>query len=138
MNDEQQHHQELMAGISRQMKPILDDSQQAVYIYLDDIHKVCNEKFASLLGYRSAEEWAKVEDPFPQVFVDRSSQEVLVNAYRQAMEKLTSSSINVTWKKKSAGTVDTQVVLVPIAYNDHLFALHYISQVDNNIPNMRS
>ena len=119
-------HEELIAGISKQMKSVLDSSQQAVYIYLDNIHKVCNKKFASLLGYSSPEEWAKVEDAFEE-FVDRGSQETLVNAYNQAMEKYIPSSIKVTWKKKSGGTVATSVMLVPIEYDDHLFALHFIS-----------
>jgi len=126
MKDEQMHHEELIAGITRQMRSILDSSQQAIYIYLDDIHKVCNEKFAALLGYRSPEEWAKVEDAFPE-FVDPGSQEVLVNAYQQAMDKFIPANIKVVWKKKSGGTVATSVVLVPIAYEDHIFALHYIS-----------
>ena len=59
--------------------------------------------------------------------VERSSQETLVNAYNQAMEKFIPSNINVTWKKKSGGTVVTSVVLVPIAYDDHIFALHFVS-----------
>jgi PAS domain-containing protein len=126
MINEQSRHEELIAGISKQMKSILDSSQQAVYIYLDDIHKVCNGKFASLLGYRSPEEWAKVEDPL-EATVERSSQETLVNAYNQAMEKFIPSNIKVTWKKKSGGTVVTSVVLAPIAYDDHIFALHFVS-----------
>ena len=126
MESEQLHHEELIAGISKQMKSILGSSQQAVYIYLDNIHKVCNRKFATLLGYRSPEEWAKVEDAF-EVFVDQGSQETLASAYNQAMEKLIPSTILVTWKKKMGGTVGTTVVLVPIAYEDHLFALHFIS-----------
>lgn len=126
MEHEALNHEELVAGISKQMKTILDSSQQAVYIYLDNIHKVCNAKFATLLGYRSPEEWAKVEDAFEE-FVDRGSQETLVTAYNQAMEKFIPASIKVTWKKKTGGTVATSVMLIPIAYNDHLFALHFIS-----------
>jgi PAS domain-containing protein len=126
MTNEQSRHEELIAGISKQMKSILDTSQQAVYIYLDDIHKVCNGKFASLLGYRSPEEWAKDEN-LMEATVERSSQETLVNAYNQAMEKFIPSNIKVTWKKKSGGTVVTSVVLVPIEYDDHIFALHFVS-----------
>jgi hypothetical protein len=126
MSHEDQHHQELIKGISMQMKTILDHSQQAIYIYLDDIHKVCNEKFASLLGYNSAEEWAKLQDPF-ETLVEQSSQEILVKSYRLAMEKYVPSSIKVTWKKKSGGTVSTSVAMVPIAFEDHIFALHFIS-----------
>jgi len=126
MINEQSRHEELIAGISKQMKSILDSSQQAVYIYLDDIHKVCNGKYSSLLGYRSPEEWAKVEDPV-EATVDRSSQETLVKAYNQTMEKFIPSNIKVTWKKKSGGTVVTSVVMVPIAFDDHFFALHFVS-----------
>jgi hypothetical protein len=43
------------------------------------------------------------------------------------MEKLIPANIKVTWKKKTGGTVATSVVLVPIEYDDHLFALHFIS-----------
>ncbi len=67
-----------------------------------------------------------MEDAFAE-FVDPGSQETLVNAYRQAMEKLIPANIKVTWKKKTGGTVATSVVLVPIEYDDHLFALHFIS-----------
>ncbi|MFZ0532522.1 MAG: hypothetical protein WAM09_05030 [Anaerolineales bacterium] len=126
MINEQSRHEELIAGISKQMKSILDSSQQAIYIYLDDIHKVCNGKYSSLLGYRSPEEWAKVEDPV-EATVDRSSQETLVKAYNQTMEKFIPSNIKVTWKKKSGGTVVTSVVMVPIAFDDHFFALHFVS-----------
>ena len=126
MTTEQERHEALISGISKQMKSILDSSQQAIYIYLDDIHKLCNAKYASLLGYRSPEEWAELVDPL-QATVVQGSQETLVKAYNQAMEKLIPSTIQVTWKKKTGGTVGTTVVLVPIAYDDHLFALHFIS-----------
>ena len=124
--NEQKHHEELVEGFYNQLKEIFDSSKQAIYLYLDDSHKVCNKKFAEMHGFSSPEEWAKVEDAF-EVFVDQGSQETLASAYNQAMEKLIPSTIQVTWKKKMGGTVDTTVVLVPIAYDDHLFALHFIS-----------
>jgi len=37
------------------------------------------------------------------------------------------STIDLTWKKKSGGTVDSTVILVPVAYDGHLFALHFLS-----------
>jgi hypothetical protein len=33
----------------------------------------------------------------------------------------------VTWKKKNGGTVNTTVILVPMAYAGHLFAVHFVS-----------
>jgi len=54
----EEHHVELVQGISEQLKTILDKSEQAIYVYLDDTHKTCNKKFASLLGYNSVKQWA--------------------------------------------------------------------------------
>ena len=60
-------------------------------------------------------------------FVAEKSQETLVTNYRKAMDKMVGSTFPITWRKKSGGTVDTTVILVPISYEGHLFALHFIS-----------
>ena len=127
--DAHQHHEELVKGIFEQLKDIFDSSEQAVYLYLDDVHKVCNKKFASLLGYKSPDEWSKKEISFTDLFVDEKSQRDLVSAYQNAMEKSIGSTINVTWKRKDGKQVKTTVILVPISYHGHMFALHFISEM---------
>lgn len=127
--DEHQHHEELIAGVSKEYKDILEGSGQAIYIYLDDNHKVCNEKFAQLLGFSSAEEFAKTHDPFAQNFVEEESQHTLVSAYTDAMEKMVASQNKIVWKKKTGESVATQVILVPIAHAGHIFALHFVSEL---------
>lgn len=128
MTSEQQHHEDLVSGFYNQLKEIFDSSEQAIYLYLDDNHKVCNEKFAKMQGYSTPEEWAKVENPL-EAGVDKSSQAAVVSAYRKAMEKLSASKIDVTLKKKTGETFDASIIMVPVAYQGHLFALHYIDQV---------
>lgn len=126
MKTEDQHHQELIKGIEEQYKEILDSSQQAIYIWLDEECMVCNAKFATLLGYASANELSQTKGAFLENFVVEPSQAVLANAYNDAMSKKISSTFSLTWKKKSGGTVLTRANLVPVAFGDHLFALHFI------------
>jgi len=38
MESEQSYREELIAGISKQMKTIHDFSKRVIYVYLDDIH----------------------------------------------------------------------------------------------------
>ena len=97
-----------------------------MYLYLDDTHKACNSKFAALLGYKSPKEWAEVKGAL-EPFVAEKSQETLSSTYWNAMNKMIASKIPVTWKKKNGGTVDTNVILVPMAYAGHLFAVHFVS-----------
>jgi PAS domain-containing protein len=122
------HHEELVKGFLEQSKTIFDSSRQGVYLYLDDAHKTCNKNFAALLGYKSVAEWEKQEGPFTALFADGKSQKSLVSAYQNAMEKLIGSTINVTWKRKDGKRVKTTVILVPMSYRGHLFALHFISK----------
>ncbi len=121
-------HKKLISGIQKQLKVILDHSDQAVYAYVDDHHKICNKKFAALLGYKSPKEWAQVKDSFPQAFVAGKSHRALTNAYQNAMEKGAGSSTAITWKKKSGSTVSANVILVPMVHEGHLYALHFVSK----------
>lgn len=120
-------HEALVSGLYKQMKEIFEHSEQAMYLYLDDVHKACNKRFADLLGFESPKVWASVDNPFPIEFVASKSRQTLVSAYQDAMERFVGSTINVTWQTKSGRTVDTQVILVPIAYDGHLFALHFVT-----------
>ncbi len=118
-------HEILLDELREEYKRILDGSKQAIYVYLDNEHKICNEKFASLIGYKSLRDYETVEDPLSDVH--ESSVETLVNAYQNAMQKHIGSLIPVTWKKRAGGSVKSDVILVPIAFKGEMLALHYIT-----------
>lgn len=121
------HHQDLIGTLAQEYKELLTSSEQSIYIYLDDEHKICNKNFATLLGYESEKEWEKSHGSFPDLFVDEESQKTLVDAYQDAMEKGIGSKSEITWKKKDGKSVKSDVILVPIVFKGHLFALHFIS-----------
>jgi PAS domain-containing protein len=120
--------EEVLEDARKQLKDILDGSTQAIYVYLDDTHTICNQRFASLLGYGTAQEWEHVDMPFAETFVADQSQEALVFAYRNAVHQKIGATLDVTWKKKSGGQVITRVILVPISYENALLALHFITE----------
>ena len=120
------HHEELVKGLYQQMKPILEKSEQPIFIYLDDNHKACNNKFAAMLGYKSPQEWAEIGG-FLDVFVVERSRETLSTAYWNAMNKMVASTIQLTLMKKGGGTLETTMVLVPIFFSGHLFSVHFVT-----------
>jgi PAS domain S-box-containing protein len=125
--DEHKHHESLVQSLAKAYAEILGNSEQGMYFYLDDTHKICNSKFATLLGYESEDAWAKIDTSFPQTFVADESQETLITAFQDAMEKKIGSTNNITWKRKDGSTIPTEVILVPVAYEGHLLALHFVS-----------
>ena len=126
--DEHLHHEDLIKSLTEEYKELLENSEQGIYFYLDDVHKVCNKNFAELLGYDSENDWVNVTESFPEAFVAEVSQETLISAYQEAMEKGTGSVNKIVWKKKDGGSVDTKVILVPIVHKGHLFALHFVAK----------
>lgn len=128
MNGHNHNHEDLFLSLTEEYSDLLANSEQGIYIYLDDEHKVCNKKFATLLDYGSEDEWAKVGESFPVAFVADQSQETLVSAFQDAIEKGKGSTNKIIWKKKDGSTVSTQVILVPIAYEGHLLALHFVTK----------
>ena len=126
--DEQQHHEALVKGITEQMKPVLEKSEQAIYIYLDDNHKVCNKKFADLLGYKSPKEWADVEAPLSDVVEE--DQQSVINAYMNASEKMVASAIEVRAKNVKTGKiVKTRMIIAPVGHAGHVFTAHFFSKI---------
>jgi hypothetical protein len=120
-------HKQVISKVKERFADILNGSKQSVYIFLDDLNKVCNKRFATLLGYESPDDWAAVEKNFPEAFVVPKDRQVLVSAYQSAMNDLVGSTISITWRKKKGGEVPSTTILVPIGYGGHKMALHFIS-----------
>ena len=126
--DEQQHHEELVKGIAEEMKPVLEKSEQAIYIYLDDTHKICNKKFADLAGYESPKKWADTEAPLSDV-VEEDQQNV-VDAYMNASTKMTASTLEVRVKNiKTKKVVKTRMTIAPVGHAGHVFTVHFLSKI---------
>ena len=126
MQTAEEHHEELVKGLYDQMKPIMEGSEQPIFIYLDDNHKACNNKFASMLGFKSPQEWAEKQG-FLEVYVNEKSRETLSSAYWQAMEKKVASTIPMTWMKKDGATMDSTLILVPMFFKGHMFSVHFVT-----------
>ena len=128
MQTQEAHHEELVKGLYEQMKTVLDASEQPIFIYLDDNHKACNNKFSSLLGFQSPQEWAAVEG-FLEPYVAEKSRDTLMIAYWDAMKKMVASTSQITFVKKGGGEVNSTVVLVPMPFQGHHFAVHFLTNV---------
>jgi hypothetical protein len=129
MQTSDEHHEKLVKGLYDQMKPILDKSEQPIFIYLDDNHKACNDKLASMLGVKSAQEWAE-KPGFLDIYVAEKSRETLASAYWKAVEKMSASTIQLTLMKKDGKTMDSTMILVPMLFEGHMFAVHFLTSID--------
>lgn len=122
---EEIHHEHLIRELAEQFEPVLTNSPQAIYLYLDDTHKICNQKFADMLGYSSVKEW--VDNQFPIDDLIEEDQDKATQSYMKASENFQASTLPVTWVKKGGQRIHSTIVMVPITYQNEVFVLHFIS-----------
>ena len=122
------HHTTLIKGIASQLKPVLDKSPQGIYIYLDDEHKTCNQKFADMFGYGSVQEWEDVEAPLSDVVEE--DQDAVIAAYQEASEKMAAICVDVRVKNVKTGKIiNTRMIIAPITdTSTHVFTVHFFSR----------
>ena len=125
-----QQHEEWLAAIAIQLAPIFDHSKEGVYVYLDDQHKICNERLAKMWGYASAAEWAATPDFLESFVATQAGREQVSSNYHQHVHReLTAFRQQFAVRTKSGKTITCEVDTVPYAFGGQLFAYAFVRPV---------
>jgi len=79
-----------------------------------------------LLGFKSPVEWAKVTSSFLETFVAAKSRAGLMSAFWASRDTKAASVQPVTWVNKAGQSIESKVIMAPIMYDGHEFALHFV------------
>lgn len=123
---EEQHHEHLLKELTNQLQPMYNQSKQSIYLYLDDTHKSCNQKFADMLGYQSIDAW--VANEFPVEDIIEEDRDNAIQAFIKASENYTASCLSASWIKQDGTKIKTEMMLVPIPHKGEIFVLHFITE----------
>lgn len=120
------HHEHIIKELAEQLQPVLSKSPQAIYLYLDDEHKICNQKFADMLGYKSVKEWEDNEYPLDDVA--KEDQDKGVKAYMDASQNLKASSLKGNLIKKDGKKISVEIIMAPVSFKNEIFVIHFITE----------
>ncbi|HEY6957661.1 MAG TPA: hypothetical protein VI814_02435 [Candidatus Limnocylindria bacterium] len=122
-------HEEWLAAIAAQLAPIFENSKDGIYVYLDDRHKICNERLAHMWGYKDAAEWAAAPD-FLETFVATHADRVRVSTtYHQNVHReLSAYALRYTIRRKDGHKRVVETITVPYAYDGQLFAYTFVRE----------
>ena len=121
-------YETVVRELAEQFRPIMKQSPDGVYLWLDETHKVCNERLANLFGY-TVEEWCATE-PFLENFVAEEDRKVFSWNYHNRVATL---AFPVTFRfqglRKDGSTFAAETDMVPISYQGHAVAYHFVRQI---------
>jgi PAS domain S-box-containing protein len=117
-------HGEVMRELSEQFKPVMEQSPDGVYLWLDETHKACNERLAKLFGY-TVEEWCAAQ-PFLDNFVAEEDRGMFSWNYHKRVAALT---FPVTFRfrglRKDGSTFSAETDMIPVSHRGHAVAYHF-------------
>ena len=125
MKDE---HTDVIRELAEQFRPVMEQSPDGVYLWLDEAHKACNERLADLFGY-TADEWRKAE-PFLENFVAEEDRALYSWNYHNRVAAL---AFPVTFRfrglRRDSSTFSAETDMIPISCRGHAVAYHFVRQV---------
>jgi PAS domain S-box-containing protein len=121
-------HETALAELAEHLGPVLENSPDGVYLWLDEQHKVCSERLASMFGY-GVEEWQAVDD-FANTFIADESRGMYVWHYSHHVGGLQYPvSFRFRGKRKDGSTFDAETDMIPISHRGHAVAYHFVRRV---------
>ena len=125
--DQDQEHSKIMQELAKQFGPVLKSSPMGVYLYLDDNHKICNERLARMFGI-SAEEWAKTGS-FLDDFVDPRDQKLFAANYQHHIAQLTHPiTFEFRARRKDGTPFMAETDMIPISWHGKPVAYHFVRE----------
>lgn len=117
-----------IAELAEQLRPLLDESPDGVYLWLDESHKVCNARMAALHGM-TVEEWCRAE-PFLESFIAEADREQYAWNYHNRVRAL---AFPVTFRfhgrRKDGTTFAAETDMIPLTYREHVVAYHFVRAI---------
>ncbi len=115
--------------LAEHLAPIFEASPDAVYVWLDEEHWVCNERFAQLFGYDSPGELNDTPRLLQRI-VAEDDQSMFSWAYWNRVQALAFPvTFRFTGVRKDGTTCPVETDMIPLAYGGHTFAYHFVRKV---------
>jgi len=121
-------HEQILKEMLQQFQPVFDKSPFGVYLYLDDVHKVCNENMAKMFGLKK-QEWAATTT-FLADFVVEQDQEMFAGNYQHHIAGLTHPiTFRFHGKRKDGSMFLAETDMIPISWRGYPIAYHFVHEV---------
>ena len=122
-------HEVATKELAGHLRPLFDASPDGVYVWLDEEHWVCNQRFAELLGYDSPDELNDTPAFLQRMVHEDDQQHFSWNYWNrvQALAFPTTFRFRGTRKDGSAFLAETD--MIPFTYGGHTFAYHFVRNV---------
>jgi hypothetical protein len=125
---EEHEHVKILKEISEEFQPLFQKSPDGIYIYIDEVHKICSDRFAKMFGL-SVAEWQALEG-FVNKHVAQEDQALVISSYQKHIhENLTPARFHIKALRKDRSSFRAEVDMIPFPWHGEMLALHFVREV---------
>ena len=131
MVSQKQHdaeHEQILREMLEQFGPVFENSPNGVYLYLDDRHKICSERFAKMFGV-TTKEFSDIPNML-EAFVEEPDQEMVARNYQHHVAELRHPiTFRFHARRKDGTKFLAETDMIPICWRGNPVAYHFVREV---------
>lgn len=122
-------HERATAELAAHLAPVFDSSPDGVYIWLDEEHWMCNERFAEIFGYASPDELNDTPHLLQRLVHEDDQELVSWNYWNRVQPLAFPVTFRFRGKRKDGSACLVETDMIPVSYGGHTFAYHFVRSV---------
>ena len=121
-------HDEVIPQLAEHLAPIFSSSPDGVYVWLDEEHWTCNERFARMFGY-SVDELENTPHLLQRIVHEDDQQLFSWHYWNRVQARSFPVTFRFTGVRKDGSTVPVETDMIPLTFGGHTFAYHFVRPV---------
>jgi PAS domain S-box-containing protein len=122
-------HEVATKELAEHLRPLFESSPDGVYVWLDEEHWICNQRFAELLGYDSPDDLNDTPHLL-QRWVREEDQGQFSWSYWNRVQTLSfPTTLRFRGIRKDGSEVPVETDMIPLTFGGHTFAYHFVRNV---------
>lgn len=122
-------HDDATATLAEHLRPVFDSSPDGVYVWLDEEHWVCSERFAAMFGYDSPDELNDTPYLLQRWVHDDDQGAVSWNYWNRVQELAFPVTFHFRGRNKDGSECLVETDMIPLTFGGHTFAYHFVRKV---------
>jgi PAS domain S-box-containing protein len=114
------------------LRPIFDASPDGVYVWLDEEHWICNQRFASMFGYDSPDELNDTPYLLHRLVHEEDREIVSWNYWNRVQPLAFPVTFRFRGMRKDGSERLMETDMIPLTYGGHTFAYHFVRPVGSD------
>jgi PAS domain S-box-containing protein len=112
--------------LAEHLYPIFESSPDGVYVWLDEEHWICSQRFATLFGYDSPDELNDTPRLLQRIVHEEDQQLFSWSYWNRIQSMAFPTTLRFRGIRKDGSEIQAETDMIPLAYGGHTFAYHFV------------